>query len=98
MSQRISIGNAEDKILKQKMIEESEAAQKKESKNAITFSEADSERGKMVAVAEPKLHKESKVMKCSIQSKDLFILKLDSNTAKCEYSNSSKNTITETFI
>ncbi|XP_058750762.1 uncharacterized protein LOC131623757 [Vicia villosa] len=60
MSQRIPIGNAEDKILKQKMIEESEAAQKNESQNVITSSEADSEKGKMVAVAEPILYNEPK--------------------------------------
>ncbi|XP_058742199.1 uncharacterized protein LOC131614656 [Vicia villosa] len=67
MSQRISIGNAEDKILKQKMIEESEAAKKTESKKVITSSEADSERGKMVAVAEPILYnepKEAKIFPC----------------------------------
>ncbi|XP_058742198.1 uncharacterized protein LOC131614655 [Vicia villosa] len=67
MAQRISIGNAEDKILKQKMIEESEASQKNESKNVITSSEADSEKGKMVAVPETILYnepKEAKIFPC----------------------------------
>ncbi|KAL5059111.1 hypothetical protein RYX36_030715 [Vicia faba] len=102
MSQRIFLGNSEDKILKQKMIEGFEKTLKKELKNEITSSKADSEKGKMVAVAELKLLKESKVMKSSIQSKDILTLKLDNNikptfnlSEKGDNSNSSKNVIAD---
>ncbi|CAK8543026.1 unnamed protein product [Lathyrus sativus] len=102
MSERISIGNIKDKILKYTMIEESKARLRKESKNIITFSEADSEKGKMVEEAEPKLQKELRVITPSIQSKDLLTPRLDSNTKptsnlleKGEHSSSSQNFIVD---
>ncbi|KAI5427725.1 hypothetical protein KIW84_032946 [Lathyrus oleraceus] len=60
MFERISIGNTKDKKLKRKMIVESEASLRKESKNVITFFEVDFEKGKMVEVAESKVNKEPK--------------------------------------
>ncbi|CAI8613631.1 unnamed protein product [Vicia faba] len=102
MSERISIENIEDKILKRKMIEESETTLRKESKNIITFFEADSENDKMVEVVESKLYKEYKVITPSIQSEDLFTVRLGSNTKptsnlleKNEYSSSSQNVMAE---
>ncbi|CAK8543027.1 unnamed protein product [Lathyrus sativus] len=100
MSERISIENIEDKILKHKMIEESEARLRNESKNIITSSEADSEKGKIEEEAEPKLQKESRVITPSIQSKFQLTPRLDSNTKptfnlleKGEHSSSSQNFI-----
>ncbi|CAK8542866.1 unnamed protein product [Lathyrus sativus] len=102
MSERISIKNSEDKMLKCKMIEESETSPKKESKNVMTFSEANFEKGKMVEVAESKGNKEPKVITSFIQSKDSFTLKLGSNTKptsnlleKDEHSSLSQNIIAE---
>lgn len=102
MFERISIRNTKDKILKHKMIEESEASLRKESKNVITFSEVDFEKGKVVEVAESKVNKESKVITPSFQSKDLFTLTLRRNTKltsnlfqKDEHSSSSQNIIAE---
>ncbi|XP_058750761.1 uncharacterized protein LOC131623756 [Vicia villosa] len=90
MSERISIGNTEDKCLKRKMIEESEIELRKESKNIAPTSQADQEKGKMVEEVEPK------------QNKDLLTPKLDINTKPTsnllengERSSSSENVIGE---
>ncbi|XP_058742196.1 uncharacterized protein LOC131614653 [Vicia villosa] len=91
MSERISIGNTEDKCLKRKMIEESEIELskmieeseielRKESKNIAPNSQADQEKGKMVEEVEPKLDNESKVLAPSTGSKDLLTPRLDNNT------------------
>ncbi|XP_058750759.1 zinc finger protein 3-like [Vicia villosa] len=100
MSERISIGNTEDKCLKRKMIEESEVELRKESKNIAPTSQADFEKGKMVEEVEPKLHKESKVITPSTGSKDLLTSRLDINTKPTsnllengERSSSSENVI-----
>ncbi|CAL5193127.1 unnamed protein product [Lathyrus oleraceus] len=72
MSERISIGNAEDKMSKCKMIEEPEASLRRESKNVITFSEVDYEKGKMVEVAESKVNKELKKDEYSSSSQNII--------------------------
>ncbi|CAL5193284.1 unnamed protein product [Lathyrus oleraceus] len=102
MSEKISIRNNEDKILKHKIIEESETTLRKEPKNIITSPKTDLEKGKMVEVPESKLHNEPKVTTSSIQSKDLLTLKLDNNTKstsnfleKGKHSSSSQNFIVD---
>ncbi|KAL5059149.1 hypothetical protein RYX36_030753 [Vicia faba] len=102
MSERIFIGNVEDKILKRKMIEESNSKSRKESKNITLFSEVDFEKGKRAEERETKVHKELKIITPSAESKDLLTLRFGNNSRpttilleNSEHSGSSQNVIAE---
>ncbi|CAI8593832.1 unnamed protein product [Vicia faba] len=95
MSERISIGNIEDKNLKCKMIEESEQKMRKKLENITPTFQGDFEKGKMIEAVEPKLHKESNVITSLVGN----ITNPSSNLFENgEHSSSSKNVIDEVSV
>ncbi|KAI5444061.1 hypothetical protein KIW84_012613, partial [Lathyrus oleraceus] len=94
MSEKISIGNIEDKNFKRKLIKELELELENESTNIAPSFQIDSEKGKMVEETKQELHKETKDSEHSSSSKNVIteVLSEEVNEYFCLFCNKKFST------